>query len=296
MGISNAHYYGWQGKLKSPWYAILAIVRVGLLQVFRRKSYWLVIALGVFHFLLYWSIIYVLTQARLPLEAQKDIFQWFGFNPKTESGGELGYIRFMQQQSAVVMILLAFSGSLLVGSDFHMKSMPFYLSKRIDRRHYIIGKLLAISVIVSLLTTIPALLLFVEFGILTSSIEYWKEHWDVVPSVLAYGLALCVVLSIPLMTISAYLQRMAPIAITWATIFVMFGRLGSFLSDATDNDNWRLIDPWIDVRLIGKLCFGAFSGSSEHEQAVNAALLLGTICELCLLALVRRVRAVDITE
>ena len=64
----------------------------------------------------------------------------------------------MQQQSVVVMILLAFSGSLLVGSDFRMKSLPFYLSRRVDRRHYIVGKLMAISVIVSLLTTVPALI------------------------------------------------------------------------------------------------------------------------------------------
>ena len=75
---------------------------------------------------------------------------------------------------------------------------------------------------------------------------------------LAYGAAFCVVLSIPLVTISAYLQRMAPIAITWSTIFVMLGRLGSYLREATDNDNWGLVDPWLDIRLVGKLCFGGF--------------------------------------
>ena len=68
MGINNSHYYGWEGKLHSPWWATLAIVRAALLQVFRRKSYWLVIALGIFQFLMYWIIIYVLTQARLPAE------------------------------------------------------------------------------------------------------------------------------------------------------------------------------------------------------------------------------------
>lgn len=296
MGINNAHYYGWEGKLHSPWWATLAIVRVALLQVFRRKSYWLVIALGIFQFLMYWIIIYVLTQARLPAEAQHDLFQWFGFSPRAEQGEEIGYIRFMQQQSVVVMILLAFSGSLLVGADFRMKSLPFYLSRRVDRRHYIVGKLLAISVIISLLTTLPALLLFLEFGMFTPSTGYWTEHWDVVPSVLAYGAAFCVVLSIPLVTISAYLQRMAPIAITWSTIFVMLGRLGSYLRDATENENWKLIDPWLDIRLVGKLCFGAFTEPGEYERAIKAALLLGTICLLCLVALVHRVRAVDIVE
>ncbi|HEY4312673.1 MAG TPA: hypothetical protein VGN12_24700 [Pirellulales bacterium] len=296
MGINNAHYYGWEGELHSPWWATLAIVRVALLQVFRRKSYWLVIGLGVFQFLMYWIIIYVLTQARLPADAQRDMYEWFGFTPKAEAGEEIGYIRFMQQQSVVVMILLAFSGSLLVGTDFRNRSLPFYLSRRVDRRHYIVGKLLAISVIISLLTTLPALLLFIEFGMFTPSTGYWAEHWDVVPSVLAYGLAFCVVLSIPLVTISAYLQRMAPIAITWSTIFVMLGRLGSYLRDATDNDDWKLIDPWLDIRLLGKLCFGTFSDDYEYWRALKATALLATICVICLVALTRRVRAVDIVE
>jgi len=296
MGIDNAHYYGWEGKLHSPWWATLAIVRVALLQVFRRKSYWLVIALGVFQFLLFWVIIYVLTQARLPAEAQRDLYEWFGFSPTVEAGEDNGYIKFMQQQSVVVMILLAFSGSLLVGADFRMKSLPFYLSRRVDRRHYIVGKLLAISVIISLLTTIPALLLFVEYGMFTPSVGYWTDNWDTVASVLAYGATICVVLSIPLVTISAYLQRMAPIAITWSTIFVMLGRLGSYMRDATGNDNWSLIDPWLDIRLVGKLCFGVFRDGYERERAVSAALILSLVCIVCLIALTHRVRAVDIVE
>ncbi|HEY1602048.1 MAG TPA: hypothetical protein VGG64_20765 [Pirellulales bacterium] len=296
MGIDNAHYYGWEGKLHSPWWATLSIVRVALLQVFRRKSYWLVIALGVFQFLLFWVIIYVLTQARLPREAQRDMFEWFGFTPTAEGNEENGYIKFMQQQSIVVMILLAFSGSLLVGADFRMKSLPFYLSRRVDRRHYIVGKLLAISVIVSLLTTVPALILFVEFGMFTPSTGYWTTNWDIVPSVLAYGAAFCVVLSIPLVTISAYLQRMAPIAITWSTLFVMLGRLGSYMREATDNDFWALVDPWTDIRLLGKLCFGVFRDDLEFHMAAWAALILTAVCLVCLVALVHRVRAIDIVE
>jgi len=296
MGIDNAHYYGWEGRLHSPWWATLAIVRVALLQVFRRKSYWLVIGLGAFQFLLFWVIIYVLTQARLPADVKQGMYEWFGFSPTVDADEENGYIRFMQQQSVVVMILLAFSGSLLVGSDFRMKSLPFYLSRRVDRRHYIAGKLMAVSVIVSLLTTVPALLLFIEYGMFTPSAGYWTEHWDVVPSVLAYGLALCVVLSIPLVTISAYLQRMAPIAIVWSTLFVMLMRLGAYLHETTESDNWLLVDPWYDIRLLGKLCFGTFRDDGEQTMAIKATTLLAVICTVCLVALVRRVRAVDIVE
>ena len=62
MDIDQAHYHGWQGKLQSPWWACLAIVRVALVQVFRNKAYWFVLGLGALRFLAFWSIIYAVTQ------------------------------------------------------------------------------------------------------------------------------------------------------------------------------------------------------------------------------------------
>lgn len=296
MGIDIAHYHGWHGRLHSPWWACLAIVRVALLQVFRRKLYWVVIGLGLLQFLFFWSVIYFLTQVDVPNNMRRDMHRMIGFSPDTPDGEENGYIKFMQQQSVVVMILLAFSGSLIVGSDFRLNSLPFYLSRRVDRRHYIVGKLLAVSAVVSILTTIPALLLFFEFGMFTSSIDYWVEHWDIAVSVLAYGLALCVVLSILLVTVSAYLQRVAPIAITWASMFVMLRGLSSFLQAYNQDDRWHLLDLWFDIRQLGKLCFGRFQSEREFHLALWALLILSTVCCVALVALVYRVRAVEIVE
>src|SRR5690606_15546655 len=143
------------GRLRSPWLSSLAIVKVALLQVFRRKSYWVVIGLGLLQFVVFFAIIYAVTQ----LGAFKSrVLERLNF--VAEPNGDVennGYLMFMERQSLVVMMLLAFAGSLLVGSDFRLKSLPFYLSRRIDRRHYIVGKLLAVSAIVALMTVIPAL-------------------------------------------------------------------------------------------------------------------------------------------
>lgn len=294
MGIDNAHYHGWHGQLHSPWWACPAIVRVALLQVFRRKSYWVVIGLGLLNFLIYWSIIYGVTQFEIPPRAQEGLLRNFGFSPNPTDISENGYIWFMQRQSVVVMILLAFSGSLLVGADFRMNSMPFYLSRRIDRRHYIAGKLLAVAVIVLLITVVPALLLFIEYGLFTSSLDYWRNNWGIPLSVCSFGLALCVVLSILLVTLSAYLQRMAPIAITWSSMFVMLGTMADQLKDATGQSAWNLLDPWHDIRYVGKLCFGSFQSSQQRDHAWLALALLVAVCGLALVALVRRVRAVDV--
>lgn len=294
MPIDRAHYHGWSGKLHSPWFACLSIVKVGLLQVFRRKSYWVVLALGFAQFLVFWSVIYAVNQTQLPAEARDRILNVFGFSAETSADQDNGYILFMERQNVVVMILLAFSGSLLVGSDFHSNSLPFYLSRRIDRRHYIVGKLLAVSALVALLTTLPALLLFLEYGMFSNSLGYWIENWRIPVAVLAYSLALCVVNSILLVTISAYLQRVVPITIAWSSLFVMLGRIAGFLRETTHDAHWNLLDPWRDIRYVGRLCFGTFPRSEERELAWWALAILASACAVAVVALVRRVRAVEI--
>ncbi len=294
MGVDLARYHAWEGRLQSPWMATLAIVRVALLQIFRRRSYWVVLVLGMLNFLSFWAAIYLVTQFDIPPRVQERLLEAFGFSAYAAPGQDSGYIKFMQRQSIVVMMLLAFSGSLLVGADFRGGALPFYLSRRIDRRHYIVGKLLAISAVVTLLTTGPALLLFLEYGMFTSSASYWLEHWNVALAVLAYGLVLCVVLSILLVTLSAYLQRAAPIAITWSSLFVLLREMGSQFARATNNQYWRLIDPWRDMREVGRLFFGQFDDIERWRFAWYALAILSALCAVALVALVRRVRAVDI--
>lgn len=296
MELDQAHYHGWHGTLQSPWVACGAIVRVAIMQVIRNKAYWLVLGLGTLRFLAYWSIIYAVTQLTLPGDASDKLLKAFGFSADSDLDQNNGYIMFMEGQNVVVMILLAFSGSLLVGADFRLKALPFYLSRRIDKRHYIVGKLLAVSSVIALLTVVPALLLFLEYGMFTSSTQYWLDNWRIVMSVLAFGAVLCVVNSILLVTIAAYLQRIVPITIAWASLFLLVGRLGSFLYRETDNAYWRLLDPWRDMRLVGRLCFGSFRDEADRTLAWWALALLGSLCAVALLALVHRVRAVDVVE
>jgi ABC-2 type transport system permease protein len=293
MGLDRARYHGWHGELGSSWRSCLTLVRVGLVQVFRRKLYWGVLVLGLMQFLWYFSAIYSVTLS-LPPETQDWVLENFGFHPRADQTQESGYTRFMERQSLVVMILLAFSGSLLVGADFRHKSLPFYLSRRIDRRHYIVGKLLAVSTIVSLLTTLPALVLFVEYGMFTGSTDYWVEHWRIPLAVLVYGAVLCVVLSILLVTLSAYLERLAPIAVTWASLFLLLSRLSAMLREV--DPGWQLLDPWHDIHEVGRMLFVIPADADQQRLAWWALAILVAVCGVCLAALVRRVRAVEIVH
>jgi hypothetical protein len=322
MPLDRAHYHGWHGKLRSPWRGTLAIVRVSLMQVLRRKAYWFVIAMGLLLFLIYFALIYIATQLdtalaanpnlAIPGEEQQTVdprpdqpppptlrerlLEGLDFGPQPDEDKDNGYLRFMEQQSHVVMILVAFSGSLVVGSDFRLKSLPFYLSRRVYRRHYIAGKLLGVSAVICLLTVLPALALFAEYGMFTSSIEYWSEYSWIVFSILGYGLVLCVVLSTVVVTLSAYLKKMAPIAITCFSLFILLGIISRQLRDATDDQHWALVDLWRNMRYAGRYCFDQFSRSEDRELGFWSLWILSALCVVCLGALFHKVRAVEIVE
>ncbi len=299
-GIDLARYHGWKGKLRNRWAGCFAMVRVCLLQVIRRKLYWLVLALGVSVFLIYWSLIYALAQLNLP-EFSDAILAEFQFNVNPTPGVESGFVQFMNQQSVVVMLLLALSGSQLVGADFRLKTLTFYLSRRIDRGQYIVGKLLAISTLIATMTVLPALLLFFEYGAFTTGREYWLANWQVIPAVLGYGAVMCFTLSLMLTTISAYLQKMAPIAITWACLFVLLKTIAVEVARETREPSWLLLDLWADILFAGRVFFGVFPEREDGlivgmNHGIAAWAILTIVCTVCMFLLVRRVRAVDVVE
>ena len=90
MGIDIANYHGWKGELRSPLRGVASIVRVALIQVFRQKAYWALLFLGLAQFIMFWSVIYAVTQLELPKEAKQRILEQFGFSAQTDEAQNNG--------------------------------------------------------------------------------------------------------------------------------------------------------------------------------------------------------------
>ena len=111
------------------------------------------------------------------------------------------------------------AGSVLVGNDFQFGSLPFYLSKPLSPWHYLAGKCLAVAAIVNLMTTVPALALYFQYGVLTSW-DYFLEDWRLLFGILGYGLELTICLSLMLVATAGWLRRTVPMIMAWTTIFI----------------------------------------------------------------------------
>jgi hypothetical protein len=117
MGIDAAHYHPWRGNLggrfAGAWRGVAAVVRTTLLQLMR-VAYWAIYAVGIRNCRL-------LSSSRTDAIAASawhagGMLNTFGFSIEVDDPQDTGYLTSWSNR-AVVMILLAFCGSLVVGSD-----------------------------------------------------------------------------------------------------------------------------------------------------------------------------------
>jgi ABC-type transport system involved in multi-copper enzyme maturation permease subunit len=304
MGVELLHYRPWRGELRPPLASVWPIARVSLSIMFRRKLFWVLYVLGLSIFLLYFFGQFLLAWAATQLNESNVPVMGFRPNPaqlvefirnslKLNGSGET-YANYFWFQGSMVMIVLALAGALLIGNDIQHGSLPFYLSKPLSRWHYLLGKCLAVAVFINLMTTLPALALFVQWGLL----ESW--NFELLFGIFAYGLILTVFLSLMLAATATWLRRTVPLIMTWATVFLFFSLLATALVDGLSYDrHWRLIDLWNDTYVVGYYCLGndpARIRPAKQPETYQAAIVLAAGCLLCLTYLIQRIRGVEIVK
>src|SRR5437868_4137364 len=178
MGVSLLHYRPWRGRFHGAGMSVWPIARVALWMVFRRKLFWGFYALALLIFFMFFFGQYLLAWAETQasedsirigvLEAAPSRFIQVLKDVLKLNGSAETYRNFFWYQGYMVNIVLALAGSILVGNDFHFGSLPFYLAKPLGRWQYLIGKCLAVGVFINLMTTVPALVLYVQYGLLDS--------------------------------------------------------------------------------------------------------------------------------
>jgi hypothetical protein len=170
-------------------------------------------------------------------------------------------------------------------------------------------------VFINLMTTLPALILFVQYGLLASWRYFFSDgtaiplgggyalHLPVNPlllGILGYGLVLTVCLSLLLLATATWLRKTVPMIMVWTTLFLFLRLLAASLVDGLHYDaRWRLIDLWHSTYLVGNAMLGIPPYAISHApqpQIWESSLVLGVVCLLCLTYLSFRIRAVEIVR
>jgi ABC-2 type transport system permease protein len=318
MTATLLHYRGWRGQLRSPWFAAWPIARVAMATLLRRRMFWVLYAAGLLLFLMFFMGTYLLDWAEAQVPDSPIQIGNFSADPsrtmtlikrgfRVLNGSRETFGYFFMWQATIVIVTLALAGSIVVGNDFTHRSLPFYLSKPIGRWHYLLGKGLAIGAVVNMLTTLPALILYIQHGMedyhYLTDINHFESGdgpagWLLLLGILGYGFILTIFLSIFLLAVASAVRRTVPLVMAWTSMFLFLRMLANLLVYVLRWDTrWRLLDLWNSMSLLGRACLGY-----RHEQIVPwpqpsflaAGLTLAGVAALCLIYLNLRTRAVDI--
>jgi hypothetical protein len=293
LSLETAGYRGWQRRLRPGWVACWPIARTALLLILRRVMFWFLFALALLNFLFVFATIYLKAQIA---SQSPGIRRFVDQILSSVTGTGETYRDFMFAQGTVTMLLLAFAGALFIGDDMRQGGLTFYLSRRIGRWHYVLGKLLSMGLLVTLTTTAPALILYIEYGLLTNSIDYFRDNLGILRGILGYGLVLSVTLSLLLFALASWLQKTVPLVMAWACLFVLLPAVGALLRRVYGDRSWLLLSLWRDIRLVGTWCFGGIDTDRELRLLVPSICIVAVVCVVSAVAIVPRVRAVRVVE
>lgn len=262
MEICALEYRPWKGKLRSGTFLFWPIARTGIGLVMRRWPFWIFLCIGLMNFFFHFFVVYMIT-VRLKLAVQGGPSLLLRMIPleAIDSFGKAGrgYQNFLFSQSIVLMIMLGFAGSIVVGNDFRFHGVAFYLSKPVDRLQYFAGKFLSIFFIAALLTLIPAVLLFIEYGAFSESLDYYRDNANVFWGIVVYGTLTCTVTATVLLGVSSLLQKTIPTLVVWGGIFVFLPNIGGLLRRIYRGDGdpwgWDLINLWDTLRWTANIFF-----------------------------------------
>jgi ABC-type transport system involved in multi-copper enzyme maturation permease subunit len=311
MGQPNLlHYRPWRGEFREPLLGVWTVARVGLRMMFRWWPFWVIYSLGMMIFLFFFFGQYFLAWADTQVSEANiqlggfgrydphDLFRWLRQILKLTGNGET-YRNFFWYQSYIILVILALAGSMIVGNDIRHGSMTFYLAKPISRWHYLLGKCLAAGVCINMVTTLPALLLFVEFGFLDGW-DYVLESAHLCFGILGYGLVLTVTFSLLIVAVASWMKTTVPIIMTWSALFLFPKVVASMLVDGLQfHQRLRLFDLWNDAYLVGNRLLDVSPDRIPpwpQPAWYEAGAVLVVVCVACLVALVLRIRAVEIVK
>ncbi|MBY0456222.1 MAG: ABC transporter permease [Gemmataceae bacterium] len=299
-------YRPWRGTARGPLYGALAMARASLKLMLRRWLTWGLFGLALLVFFFFFYAQYLMVWITNQLATESVRFAGIPVNVQNITrfldrlalnGTDHTFGNFIWFQGYVLVIALSLSGSVLVGNDFANGSLPFYLSKPISRWHYVLGKCLAVGGIINLLTTLPAVILWVEAGLLYDWKTYYFDNILLLVGIIGYGATLSVTLGLLTVATAVLVRRTVPMAMIWMGLFVLLPMLSGWLVDTLKDEHWRLLDLWNNLYLCGLGCLGTDPATirpAPQPAYWEAWAATGGVVLACLAYLRRRIQAVEV--
>jgi ABC-2 type transport system permease protein len=200
---------------------------------------------------------------------------------------------FMYVQGAFAIFLAALAGPGLVAPDLANNALPLYFSRPLARWSYALARLTVIVGMLSVVTWIPGLLLFVlQIGLAGG--WWFLANWTLGVGVVAGFMLWLLVLGLVAMASSAYVKwRIVAAAVSLAFFFILSGV--SEMIDLVFRVTWgHVLDPAWAVNRVWASLLGV--DPLDGPGAVTSLLSLAAFVLLLVLVIERKLRPVEVVR
>lgn len=212
------------------------------------------------------------------------------------------FVMLLRQQTFAGLLLALKLGPGLITTDIQHNGLPLYLSRPLGRWQYVLGKFSVLAIVLSAVTWVPAVVLF----LLQTSLEglpWAAANARVLPAVLAASWLWLTMLSLLILAASALVRR-APVA-GGAVLGIMFvaSGLARTVKAITESEAAILASPFDLVNTAWLQLFGTAGGRGFLGSPLSRDLspfvvwpVLAAYLALCLVILRRRLQAYEVVH
>jgi ABC-2 type transport system permease protein len=199
----------------------------------------------------------------------------------------------MNAQAVFAIVLSAFAGPSLIAPDLTNGALPLYFSRPITRRDYILSRLIVLLGVLSPVTWIPGLLLF----LMHSGMAGWTwfaDNWKLGSGLFLGFLLWIVLVSLVALAASAYVKwRIVAGALVLGVFFVLAG--AAEMTNAILRVEWAMAaNPARAMNQIWRAMLGA--EPIAGPGATECAIVVGAMTLFLLAILRRKLRPVEVVS
>ncbi len=210
------------------------------------------------------------------------------------------FMRCLGIQGFLAFVAAAWVGPGLISPDLANGGLPLILSRALSRAEYVAGKALVLLGLLSLITWVPGLLLFLLKGGLAE--DWMIANLRIAAAILAGSAIWIALLALISLALSALIRRRLLASLAMLVLFFAGTAFGEMWRSVLRNTWGRLANPTHLIEHVWRKLFGIAWPSRPHAAAFQevptwaAWLSLLVLCALCLWLLERRVRAKEIVR
>ncbi len=290
MAVYEQSYKPYEGKMTPAWSRFLILPRYAYQDLFKYKLFTALFVLCYVCPLIYTVLIY--------LRHNLGALAVFGTNAAEVArdipvGGGFFFV-FICIQTFFAFLFTVIIGPVLISRDLANNALPLYLSRPFTRFEYIVGKTSALLILLSLITWVPGLLLFLFNSYLDGG-GWMSDNLWVANAILMISFSVLAILSLLATAFSAWIKwRTASSAALFAIILIPMP-IGAVIEEIFDTNKGYMFSLVM-----------AFVGLSKHLlrldwmdsflSAGESWAVFTAYAALCMLMLSRRVRAYEVVS